>query len=74
MPRSGGTAINEASTHPLKPTVCAEGLTRAYRPRVEAPLLCFFVEAGQEADCHTVRIALKSVIVVDGNSYRRLPN
>ena len=72
--RSGGFASTALSTQPLKPTVYAEGLKWAYRPFVEGPLLCFIVDAGQEADCHTVRIASESVIVVDGNSYRRLPD
>jgi hypothetical protein len=71
--RSGSTATTAAAANPLKPTVWAEGLKWAYRPRVDGPLLCFFVEEGQEAECHTVRITSGSVIVVDGRSYQRLP-
>jgi hypothetical protein len=70
---SGSIATTAAATNPLKPVVWAEGLKWAYRPRDQAPLLCLFVGEGQEADCHTVRIASGSVLVVDGNSYQRLP-
>ena len=70
---SGSIAAIDAATHPLEPTVWAEGLKWAYRPREEGPLLCLFVEEGPEADCHTVRLASGSVMVVDGNSYQRLP-
>jgi hypothetical protein len=71
--RSGSIATTDASTSPFKPAVWAQGLKWAYRPRAEAPLLCFFVQEGQEADCHTVRIASATVIVVDEHSYQRLP-
>ncbi|MDB4887415.1 MAG: hypothetical protein JWN79_2853 [Gemmatimonadetes bacterium] len=71
--RSGSIATTEAATNPGTPAVWAVGVKWAYRPRAEGPLLCLFVEEGQEADCHTVRIASASVIVVDGNSYQRLP-
>jgi hypothetical protein len=70
---SGSIVATDAATSPLKPAVWAEGLKWAYRPRAEGPLLCLFVQEGQEADCHTVRVASESVIVVDGNSYQRLP-
>jgi hypothetical protein len=70
---SGGIATTAAAANPLKPTVWAEGLKWAYRPRAGGPLLCLFVEEGQEADCHTLRIASESLLVVDGRSYRRLP-
>ena len=70
---SGSIVTTAAATNQLKPVIWAEGLKWAYRPRAQAPLLCLFVEEGQEADCHTVRIASRSVLVVDGNSYRRLP-
>jgi hypothetical protein len=70
--RSGSSASTALSTHPLKPTVYAEGLKWDYRPRVEGPLLCFFVEVGGEAECHLVQIA-SSEIVVDGRAYQRLP-
>jgi hypothetical protein len=71
--RSGSIEATAAATNPLKPVVWAEGLKWAYRPRDQGPLLCLFVEEGQEADCHTVRIASERVLVVDGNSYQRLP-
>src|SRR3982751_4958877 len=71
--RSGGIATTAAAANPDKPTVWAEGLKWAYRPRAGAPLLCLFVEEGQEADCHTIRIASESLLVVDGRSYRRRP-
>ena len=71
--RSGSIATTEAATNPEKPTVWAQGLKWAYSPRPESPLLCFFAQEGQEPDCHTVRIASASLLVVDGNSYRRLP-
>lgn len=70
--RSGSIRTTEAATNQLKPTTWAEGLKWAYRPRAGGPLLCFLVEEGQEADCHTIRIASESLLVVDGNSYRRL--
>jgi hypothetical protein len=70
--RSGSIATTDAATNALKPTAWAEGLKWAYRPRAEGPLLCLFVEEGQEADCHTIRIASESLLVVDGRSYRRL--
>lgn len=70
---SGSIASTAAAKNPFKPVVWAEGLKWAFRPRVEGSLLCLFVQAGQEADCHTVRIASESVLVVDGFSYRRIP-
>ena len=69
---SGSIATTAAAANPHKPTVWAEGLKWAYRPRAGGPLLCLFVEEGQEADCHTIRIASESLLVVDGRSYRRL--
>lgn len=69
---SGGIATTDAAANPLKPTVWAEGLKWSYRPRAGGPLLCLFVEEGQEADCHTIRIASESLLVVDGRSYWRL--
>ena len=72
--RSGSIASTDAATNALnKPAVWAEGLKWAYRPRVEGPLLCLFVEEGQEDECHTVRLASATMIVVDGRSYQRLP-
>jgi hypothetical protein len=71
---SGSIMATDAATSPIKPTVWAEGLKWAYRPRAEGPLLCLYVQEGQEPDCHTVRIASATMIVVDGNSYRRLPD
>jgi hypothetical protein len=78
--RADGIALHSgsiAATHPesssTKPVVWAEGLKWAYRPRAEGHLLCLYAQEGQEGDCHTVRIASDSVLVVDGNSYRRLP-
>jgi hypothetical protein len=79
--RGDGVALHSGSitpTHPetssTKPVTWAQGLRWAYRPRAEAHLLCLFVEEGGEQDCHTVGIASDSVLVVDGNSYRRLPD
>jgi hypothetical protein len=70
---SGSIVTTDAAASPLKPAVWAEGLKWVYRPRAEGPLLCLFAQEGQEADCHTVRVASGSLLVVDGNSYRRLP-
>lgn len=85
--RKDGIALHSGSIAPihpesssLKPVVWAEGLKWAYRPqlpyrpRAEGNLLCLFVEKGWEPDCHAVRIVSDSVLVVDGNSYRRLAN
>ena len=75
---SGSIAPIHPESSSLKPVVWAEGLKWAYqpqlpyRPRPEGNLLCLFVEKGWEPECHTVRIASDSVLVVDGNSYRRL--
>jgi hypothetical protein len=70
---SGSIAATDLATNPSKPVVWAEGLKWAFRPRAEGHLLCLFVDERQEPDCHTVRVASESVLVVDGNSYRRLP-
>jgi hypothetical protein len=70
--RSGSTAPTDRAASSTKPTVWAEGLKWAYQPRAEGHLLCFFVQEGWEPECHTVRIDSDSVIVVDGNAYRRL--
>ena len=70
---SGSIAATDLATNPSKPLVWAEGLKWAFRPRAEGHLLCLFVEERQENDCHTVRVASESVLVVDENSYRRLP-
>jgi hypothetical protein len=70
--RSGGTASTAASANPLKPTAYAEALKWAYRPRLEGPLLCLFVEKGWEPECHTIRIASESLLFVDERAYRRL--
>ena len=69
---SGSIVSTDAATTPLKPNVWAEGMKWAYRPRADGPLLCLFVQEGQEAFCQTVRIASATVIVVEGNAYRRL--
>jgi hypothetical protein len=71
---SGSIASTAASSNPLPPVAWAEGLKWAYRPRAEGPLLCLFVDERQAPDCHAVRVASDSVLVVDGNSYRRLPD
>ena len=70
---SGSIMATDPATKPSKPVVWAEGLKWAFRPRAEGHLLCLFVQDGQEADCHTVHVASESVLVVDGNPYRRLP-
>jgi hypothetical protein len=70
---SGSITATDLATNPSKPVVWAEGLKWAFRPRAEGHLLCLFVEERQENECHTVRVASESVLVVDDNSYRRLP-
>ena len=69
---SGRIAATDPASTSIKPLAWAEGLKWAYQPRAESPLLCLFAQEGQEPECHTVRIASDSVLVVDGNSYRRL--
>ena len=70
--RSGGTSSTAASSNPSPPTSWAEGLKWDYRPRIEGPLLCLFVEERQEPECHVVIIASESVLVVDGRAFQRL--
>jgi hypothetical protein len=69
---SGSIAPTDRASSSIKPVVWAQGLKWAYRPRAEGHLLCLFAEEGHEQECHSVRIDSDSVIVVDGNSYRRL--
>lgn len=70
---SGSIAATDRASSPREPTVWAEGLKWDYRPRAEGHLLCLFATEEQEPECHTLRIASEHVLVVDGNSYRRLP-
>jgi hypothetical protein len=72
--RSGSIASTDTAARSLKPTVWAEGLKWAYRPLVDGPLLCFFVQEGQEPECHALTIASANMIVLDGRSYQRLPD
>ena len=69
---SGSITSTDLATNPSKPVIWAEGLKWAFRPRAEGHLLCLFVQDGWEPDCHTVRVASESLLVVDGNSYQRL--
>lgn len=71
--RSGSIAATDPASSSIKPAVWAEALKWTYKPRAEGHLLCLFVAEGYEQECHTVRIASDSELVIDDRSYRRLP-